>query len=102
MKNYLISVKRFLYDALWNVPMFVLVMIKKLWQNKHKYLYGHWKNAPAWEWLARTNDEVKELKEAMEYEASMFPWAELPKKRLEEAADVANFAMMAGKAKSVD
>lgn len=113
MKNYLVCILYFLYDALWNVPLFVLIMIKKLWINRHKYLLnraGHWSNDPAWQLLARISDETKELKIAMHKEGNINKkYKNLKalrkirrKKRLHEAADVANFAMMAGKAKEID
>lgn len=77
----------------------------KIWKNRHKYITGHWKKDPAWQWLARTQDEVKELKHAMKVEAeSYYPisLADAKQKRKLEAIDVANFAMMVAYADEVD
>lgn len=92
-------------DAFWNVPLFASLMIRKLWRNRHKYIIGkgHWSNDPAWGWMARAGDELRELKDEMEREANGdYEFISQAGQRKWEAADVANFAMMAGLAKSVD
>ena len=103
------NILRFSRDAFWNVPRFALLMIRKLWRNRHKYATGHWEHDPAWRWLARAGDELRELKDAMEIEGRETMQEIYDKKivhragnRKWEAADLANFAMMAGLAHNVD
>ena len=68
------------------VLMFAKVMEKKLRRNDHK---GHWKNGgyEDFQWFVdRLKEEVEELEEALD--------SRIPEDIADEAADVANYAMM--------
>lgn len=84
---------RFLLDAFYYVPRLAGLMIAALWRNRHKYSTGHWLYESKAGWLSRLDDEVRELKDAVNN--AYLPTSD-PKAVKREAADVANFAMMVG------
>lgn len=81
----------FLIEAVWYMPRFYVLMLRRLWRNRHKHSEQYWWNVGAGEHLAQGEKEISELKVAII--AEMIGTTKKGHNRQDEASDVAVFML---------
>lgn len=87
----------FLIEAVWYMPRFYILMLRRLWYHREKHSERHWWHKGAYHAQKRALIELKELKTALDTEYSSIYMFNVDIRkghtRQDEAGDVACFML---------